>query len=45
MAVMDFEYSTGENVAFPIETYGQASHCSTYYDFGICIVTYVFFSV
>ena len=31
MAVMDFEFSTGENVACPTETYGQASHCTTYY--------------
>ena len=39
MAVMDFEFSKGENVVFPIET-----HCSTSSTFLICMVTYDFFS-
>ena len=32
VAIMDFEFSTGENVVFPIETYSQGSHCSTSYN-------------
>ena len=32
VAIMDFEFSTGENVVFPIEIYSYGSHCSTSYN-------------